>query len=394
PPDNKFCQRCGEALSRDLFKEASSSQAVAAEPVASGKLPGEPSGIQQGDGFGEEEASANPFSNQPLQALLMPPGKLTLSPATFLDGNQRYQVLTVLAPGVALVTDTLPEVRSPLQKKLPELTQLPASTLQTHLDLPPAAYPHLLIAEAAPMLYDTWQQGEATVLITLAEQPSLTSLIGAFSEAIDPLRYVYWMYTLTDLWTALAPISQWRSSLLLANNLGIDSDQSVRVRQFIAPAQNPADRLPELADLKAFLQSLLAQPHQGKTTPLRQINQTIQAVSSAETLEQLRSELAAIGESLLATPAAITPSVTAVNTEVSGGIVEGNLKTIPSTPSQEPVDTSSDQSLTVPAGDLPVGDLPAGDLPPEDLPEEPPADPQDELLLDSSLGGLDLDLLD
>jgi protein phosphatase len=238
------------------------------------------------------------------------PADKPLSPNTFLDSQQRYQVLTVLTQGSALITDTTPEVRSPLQTRLPLLSKAALETLQLESELPVAAYPYLLLPEAVTPLYDTWQQGETTFLIA-PEQPPASSLIQAFSAAIDPLQHVYWLYTLTDLWAALAPIPQWRSSLLLANNLGIDTDQSLRIQQFIAPGVQP----PQFSDLKAFLQSLLAQPHRGAIAPLRQIRPIILTVTSAESLEQLQAELQTIGESLLATPEAVTPAVVPATTE-------------------------------------------------------------------------------
>jgi protein phosphatase len=288
PLDHKFCQRCGEPLlaAAPVFDTAQSAAEVA----------------NQNEGQHE---------NQPLQATLMPPDLLKLSPAAYLALSDRYQIITVLAQGSALIEDKTPDVRSPLQQQLGNLAQASLPTLRSVPELPAAAYPYLLLCEAAPSLYDAWQQGETTYLITHSEQPALSSLIQSFSSAVDPLQHVYWLYRLTDLWLALEAVPQWRSSLLLANNIGIDSEQSVRIRQFIEPALQP----PQLADLKAFLQSLLAQPHRGAIAPLRQIRQIILTVTASNTLEQLRSELAAIGESLLATPAAITPAISATSAE-------------------------------------------------------------------------------
>ncbi len=279
PPDHRFCQRCGEPLPVEP-DDSQRDSTDAGVPLAPAKL---------------------------LQATLMPTDRYPLEPATYLDQAQRYQVLTVLAQGSALVSDTRPEQRSRLQEQLSQLTEASIETLQSLPELPPAAYPYLLLSEAAPLLYDVWQQDDVTYLITPSDPPAVLSLIDAFSAAVDPLQHVYWMYTLTDLWVALEPIAQWRSSLLLANNLGIDAEQSLYIRQFIAPNGQP----PSLANLKAFLQSLLAQPHRGAIAPLRQIRQIILAVTAAETLEQLRAELGAIGESLLDTPEAITPLVSA-----------------------------------------------------------------------------------
>ncbi len=323
PNDHKFCQRCGQPLGLAAADSGSVTE-PATEPATKPAT----------------EPATEPAILQPLQATLMPPDKLSLSPATYLSSRHpadRYQILTVLSQGSALITDMMPDLRSPLQTQLPQLSAAPLEILQSNGDLPAAAYPYLLLSEAAPTLQDAWQQGETAILITPLEQPSITSLISAFSTAVDPLQHVYWIYTLTDLWMALSPIPQWRSSLLLANNLGIGRDQSLRIRQFIQPSIQP----PQLSDLKAFLQSLLAQPHRGTVAPLRQIRQTILTVTSAATLAQLRSELAAIGESLLATPEAITPAV-------SAAIAATATAAAPSTPSPAPSSSSTPASAPLP----------------------------------------------
>ena len=279
PLNHRFCQRCGEPLP--------------VEPV---------------DKSASELETFLPAPAEQLRVILMPSDQRSLKPSAYLDGDQRYQVTTVLDQGSALVRDTTPEVRSPIQDQLLQLTEASLQTLQSLPALPSVAYPYLLLSEAAPSLYDVWHQDDVTFLITPSEQPTITALLDALSAAVDPLQHVYWIYTLTDLWVALEPIPQWRSSLLLANNLGIDAEQSLCIRQFISPFDQP----PTFSNLKAFLRSLLAQPHRGNTAPLGRIKQIVLTVTSAETLEQLRSELAAIGESLLDTPEAITPAVASV----------------------------------------------------------------------------------
>ncbi len=293
PADHKFCQRCGEPL-----------------PVQ----------------------AAEAVSKLALQVRLIPPHGAKLTPATYLDASQplsatvteplepadtatvattgRYQVLTVLSEGCAYINDTTPDVRSALQQQLAQVSDPALKDLEAIHGLPKAAYPYLLLGDAAPPLHDAWQQGDTDLLI-VSERPALSSVIKAFSTAVDPLQHVYWMYRLTELWAALAPVPQWRSSLLLADNLGIDSDQSLRVQKFIVPIADPfshADSsVPQLLELKVFLKSLLAQPHRGTIATLRQNRQLILAVSSAQTLQQLSEELADIGKALLSTPAAITP---------------------------------------------------------------------------------------
>lgn len=263
----------------------------------------------------------------------MPVDQLELVPGTDLPATEpssqtsdsRYQVSTVLSVGKAYVVDTKPDMRSPLQQRIDELahanTAPTLEALQSILDLPAAAYPYLLL-EAAPQLYDAWQT-EKTTLLIVYDPPTTTPLFTAFSTAIDPLQPVYWTHLLTDLWAGLEPVPQWRSSLLQADNLGVTADQSLYIHTFTSPngptsglqnqeglSAQPIDSQapsPQLSDLQAFLKSLLALPHSGEVATLRQIRQLILAVTSANTIEQLRNELAIIGEGLLSTPAASTP---------------------------------------------------------------------------------------
>lgn len=355
PDDHKFCQRCGEPLGSP---ETDAAKGLLAR---------------------ETEASEPPAAEL-LQVRLLPPPETGLSPAAYLGPDDRYQILTVLSQGSAHIVDTTPEVRSPLQNQLPQLSEAPLETIQSSPAVPAAAYPYLLLSEAAPPLYDVWQQGEATVLITLTHP--LSSLIKAFSTAVDPLQHVYWMYTLTDLWIALEPVSQWRSSLLQADNLGIDTDQSVRVRQFIGPGTEP----PQLSALKGFLQSLLAQPHRGAIATLRQIRQLILTVTSAKTLTQLRSELEAIGEALLATPEAITPAVAPPS---AAGTLQTSFMPTPSEKSD--LETTGLETTGLETAGLEEADLETADLETMDdidLPEPAPADSESTLVLPMKLVAL------
>ena len=278
PGIHKFCQQCGEPLP-----------------------------TEQKTAEGPAEASVTKPEMPLLRVRLMLPEQCPLSPATPLDAAQRYWIVTVLSPRSALIADQTPEVRSPLQAQIAQLYAAASpslSTLQKVEDLPAAAYPYLMLPEAAPTLYDAFWQDNTAFLIS-PENVAISPLLTSISAAIDPLQYVYWIYTLTELWAALEPIPQWRSSLIQADNLGIDVDQSLRIRRFISPSPQP----PELSDLKGFLQSLLAQPHRRTNPLLRQIRKIILAVSSAQTLEALSNDLAEIGQALLDVPEAMTPSV-------------------------------------------------------------------------------------
>ncbi len=312
PADHKFCQRCGEPLIAPTTAEVSPQPALQVRlmpPQGTKLVPATyidslHTDLLHTDPSNTDSSDTDSSDTDPSPSLAEPnvePVGTTTAPKT-----GRYQVLTVLSEGCAYITDTTPEVRSPLQQQLAQISQPALSDLEGVHDLPKSAYPYLLLGGAAPPLYDAWRQGDTDLLI-ISERPALSSVIKAFSTAVDPLQPVYWMYRITELWAALAPIPQWRSSLLLADNLGIDGDQSLCVQKFIAPVASADIPAPQLLELKVFLKSLLAQPHRGTVATLRQNRQMILAVSSAQTLEELSEELADIGKALLATPEAITP---------------------------------------------------------------------------------------
>ena len=258
PGDRKFCQQCGEPL-------------PAEEPLAAETI---------------EEPRR-------LYARAIPPGDRLLVPDTYLDEAQRYRTVTVLGEGKAIVADRTPEVRSPLQSRLAELTDLALSEIQSIEGLPEVAYPYLMLAGAAPALYDVLQENKT--LLILSESAAISPLLAALLEAVDPLQYVYWLYRLTELWRAFETLPRWRLSFVQADNLGVDAEQSLRVRQFSASSAQP----PTFVDLKGFLQSLLVQPAQNRTVLLQEIRRIGLAVSEAQTLEDLSSRLAAIGKALL-----------------------------------------------------------------------------------------------
>ncbi|MEL7070491.1 MAG: serine/threonine phosphatase [Cyanobacteria bacterium J06581_3] len=324
PADHRFCQRCGEPLTASAVVNTTDTPTLQVRlmPPASLKLVPNTylglldSGVANSDAA-EDDAAEDSTADKP---------------DTAEDIEKRYQVLTVLNQGRAQIVDKQPQTHSSLQQKLPQLVQqsteeLTLEDLKTLPQLPEAAYPYLLLSEAAPQLYDAWEQ-DNTALLIVSNGFTVTPILKAFSTAIDPLQHVYWMYQLTELWTALAPVPQWRSSLLLTDNLGIDTDQSVRILNFVPPVSTD-QLLPQISEFKVFLQSLLAQPHRGAVESLHQVRGLILTVSSATTIEQLSTELANIGKALLATPAAVTPKTSTPPPSTSVAVTEATTSALP-----------------------------------------------------------------
>lgn len=379
PPGHKFCQSCGKPLPTVPIADASGTEmnrTEASEPA----LPPQPEA-------GVEADPVQITTHIPLQARLITEGEPSigasvLSPGVYLDDAQRYQVLTVLNEKTALVQDRAPDRRSPLQLQLSNLTQAPFSleTLQAIPELPSTIYPYCLLSGAAPKVYDAWLQktatdAAATVVITRSETFVLSSLLQSFAIAADALKYVYWLYSITDLWVALEPTPEWRSSLLLADHLGIDDEQSVQVSHFAGPSNPP----PEFPQLKAFLRSLLAQPNRVTVPPHPQIRDIILTVSSSTALPQLRSELANIGELLLTAPSAITPSPPSAPPVAPPVAPARSVSHATSTPDLETImeenrpPTTDSVPFTPPAADA-VGHPPVPDPVPDPVPGQAPAE--------------------
>ncbi|MEM6449183.1 MAG: serine/threonine phosphatase [Cyanobacteria bacterium P01_D01_bin.105] len=342
PLGHKFCQSCGKPLPVGPSVAATQTdtiQAAATQPLESHDLLQVTLMVT-----GKENERSHDLSASDLPTLRL---------GACLDGAQRYEVVTMLKERTALVRDLHPERRSSLQTQLAERSEasIPALSiaepsiqhLQTIPALPPSVYPYYLLADAAPTVYDAWCYEGLTVVITQTESTARASILHAFAVAEDALNYVYWLYRMTELWLALEAIPQWRSSLLLADHLGIDEDQSVRVRHFANPGESP----PKFAQLKAFLSSLLAQANRASVSPRPQIQNITLAVSSATTLQQLRDALHDIGEFLLDASPVTAPSSTATvhtpPTSDSESIMEENtsppINSVPlSAPFEETVD--------------------------------------------------------
>lgn len=344
PSGHKFCQSCGRPL-----------------------LPIKPT----------EKTQAGVVANQakthiPLQATLLPAGAvaetesqdappeepLMLRSETYLGSTQRYRIVTVLSEKTALVEDTQLETRSPLQTQISQLETPSLSQLQAIPELPSSVYPYYLLTSSAPSVYDAWEQKGTIVVVTRQTFPPLTSILQSFATTAAALNHVYWLYSITELWVALDKLPKWRSSLLLADHLGIDSEYSVQVRRFATPSQPP-----DFAQLQAFLRSLFA-----TVSPHSQIEPIARTLSSATTLQQLRSELSSLGTALLDTPASLP---LAKPTPISEPAPRMALNTASNMAENIPPENTAPMSPTsetalpptaAEAGNLEAGNLKAGNL--------------------------------
>ena len=228
-----------------------------------------------------------------ISAKLIPPGELV---------NERYQVIDS-----QIWLDTHPNLPPQVSDSLPQ-------AIVPYLRL----YPHCL---HLPQVYGyaTLSKGSTPGQVLLLENVPvdangklLPSIVQAWQEA-SPVRQVYWLWQILELWQPMAEQGV-VSSLLVADNLRVEGWR-VRLREFyadgvedaIANPQNnsstptfiPGAVKPTLEQLGSSWESWFKTPHKQLEEPLTAIYQQMQAKDAsysaiASSLNQLLLEQAAL----------------------------------------------------------------------------------------------------
>ncbi len=320
PDANKFCQRCGTSLTHKTCYECGASISWEAQEcfncganVASVwwatiwqlEKVAQPTATKAISSTEEPKATGVADPSQPhksgLPVYIDPEQRYYLEQTLDLEMVQKYfnQVQQVK------VIDTDP-LQKPLldryldwqQEKLVESesgkpANLPTTTSHDWQDLmaiPDLAYSYLQLQEsctpAVPMIHDAWQwQGKATILLEVRQdwQP-LTELW--FQELRDPYQIKYWLEEMVILWAELAPLGC-SQSLLIENNLCVDTDQILCLRQLYS---DYAEQKPSLQDLAQLWQGWSDRTDWSQEHPLNLlIDQMLQ--DKISTVEELQLQL-------------------------------------------------------------------------------------------------------
>jgi len=255
PIQNRFCQRCGNALRglRAIVTPASGSTAVGQLPeTASTELEGSASQLT-------ESKVATESRPEPLTVAHL------LTDKHYLQGEQRYQLRhpevaqqPISAEIVLDVLDTTPAADSPIVQWLDEGVE-PAVTEAMINQLPPSAIPYWKLQEQffpiIPELQAAWQENNHTILV-VEDRSAWKSLpdIAASSE-VEALELLHWFYEAVHLWSTLSNFKA-EASLLELDNLRVDDDQILCIQRLIYNDQAIALTL---QDLGLFWQSLIQQ---------------------------------------------------------------------------------------------------------------------------------------
>ncbi len=236
---------------------------------------------------------------------------------TYLDSQQRYQLLETLPPRkpsdtVAIaVLDCQPLQMSPLKALLaansasvakrasPYTAGIEAGENLTNSALEQLcqgiAEPYLALrweySHNLPVIHDSWSENEQAVLL-LEDFSHWPPLIERWSEPETSTQQIlYWLHEITELWAALEP---WRcrQSLLELTNLRVNPDSfsslaSLRLQRLYP---EPADSNLQLIDLGQLWQVIFNQSDRTQFGALLELLQQMYR-GEIHTIDELRSRL-------------------------------------------------------------------------------------------------------
>ncbi len=229
---------------------------------------------------------------------------------TYLDSQQRYQLLETLPPRkpsdtVAVkVLDCQPLQMSPLKALLAANSASVAKRAEPGENLTDSALAQLCLGIAEPYLalgwefshnlpviHDSWSENEQAVLL-LEDSSHWPPLVERWSQPETSTQQIlYWLHEMTELWAALEP---WgcRQSLLELTNLRVNPDSfsslaSLRLQRLYP---EPPDSNLQLIDLGQLWQVIFNQSDRTQFGALLELLQQMYR-GEIHTIDELRSRL-------------------------------------------------------------------------------------------------------
>ncbi|HHP7230528.1 MAG TPA: serine/threonine phosphatase [Xenococcaceae cyanobacterium] len=328
PDSNNFCQKCGTSLAQTNSQQYGANipfpepQCTANKILLWGIIAAQNQqpelalanvGVSQTATCEEPNANHNYSQLQPEPETSKSSSLSLAATQKYLDGQQRYSIETVNDDKSLFVdsdwnflqvkvTDEQPRNPSYLkniQQQQPELfaqlsQKLDSSYLATAeywniIGIPTIALPYILLQThypVIPQLYDAWQEASQGIILVEDRSPwQLLSQVWA-QPNLDLLQLLWTLEEITKLWTPLSQVGC-ATSLLVANNLRLDEDQSLCLQQLYMDNPNYP---PKLSDLAQKLQHWLIHSPQFH---YEQLNQLLQAAiaGTITTIEQFRAQM-------------------------------------------------------------------------------------------------------
>ncbi|HYW19180.1 MAG TPA: serine/threonine phosphatase [Nodularia sp. (in: cyanobacteria)] len=332
---NKFCQSCGASLTHKVCHECSTEVPVNAQLChhCGAECGTVWQAIIAKSGTGEEcEDTSLGEENQkisPTPAISL----LQLTAGSFLDAEQRYQLLEPLsateqnisqAEMCVKVLDCQPYQISPIEAILANQRQgLVVPSLEiSEVSRLAKAYIVLQsqIHPGIPAIHDAWQEDDMQVLL-IEDRSDWQSLVDLWqAETTSTLQILHCLYQMTQLWDVLETVNC-RQSLLDLSNLRLDEDQTVALQRLYVEtlSKQPTVVCSEKGELESFTipeppltiqalgqvwQALFRQSQRTQFGSVIQILDDLQ-LGKIQTVELLRSRLEEIAAEL-ETPVATT----------------------------------------------------------------------------------------
>ncbi|MEA5513125.1 serine/threonine phosphatase [Nodularia sp. UHCC 0506] len=335
PNTNKYCQSCGASLTHKACPECSTEVLVNAQhchncgaecgTVWQAIIAKEGNDVWELETEEETEEITVGQNNQGI-ALTPAISLLKLAAGSYLDQEQRYQLLEPLSAGeqhlsqaemCVKVLDCQPYQMSPIEAILanqqqglmmPSVEMSEISRLaQAYIVLQSQTHPGI------PAIHDAWQQSDMQVLL-IEDRSDWQSLIDLWqSEETSGLQILHCLYQMTQLWDVLETV-HCRQSLLVLSNLRLDEDQTLALQQLYVeelnePIQQPSSEEGEVESLTTAEKPLTIQAlgkvwqtlfRESQRTQFGSVIQILEDLElcKIQTIEQLRSRLEEIANEL------------------------------------------------------------------------------------------------
>jgi protein phosphatase len=329
PNINKFCQNCGTSLTVKSCQECATEVPVNAERCHE-------CGTESGtvwwaiilkDGNGEfipsspsipqfvEAPQLLPIGNgitgkEEVEAKVAVSDQVSSSPllvGSYLDPQERYQLLEELPPILEKPTDTEVGVRvldcqpyqiSFLSAMLANQKKGLATPSVDGYGIPQLAKPYIALQseyhQGIPRIHDAWHhQGMQVVLIEdYSRSQNLLSLLR--EDTITSLHIIHFFYQMTQFWQLLEPLNC-RQSLLELSNLRMDEDQILVIQRLYVESR---ENLPlTIKALGRVWQAMLRQSERTQFGSIVQLMGDLE-MDKIETIAALQSRLSAIASEL------------------------------------------------------------------------------------------------
>lgn len=325
PNDNKFCQNCGTSLTHRSCHECGFE--VSLDTQNCQNCGAECGTIWWAIITQETPVVVSEFGDALTKTQVNTNSQLQFAVGSFLDREQRYQLLAPIPSSVVMATGTEVKVRvldcqpyqvSPIEAMLEN---------QPHGLIVPSVsvigIPHLAKAYVAlqsesppgiPIIHDAWQQDNIQVVL-IEDRSHWQLLLDAWQDpTTHPLQILHWCYQMIHLWGVLERVNC-RQSLLELSNLRLDEDQTLGLQRLYleTTGSNLSQDAEQPLTIKALGRVWQTLCKQSQRTPIASVVKMLEdlEVGKIETLEELRSQLEEIASELQA------PSKSDINGDIS-----------------------------------------------------------------------------